>query len=479
MLPFLLRRASTRGACFLHRSSALTRGQVPALTPVSRHRWHSLVSQGHVPQSARSSPSGLERVRTGEEGRRKLDRLGLRPLATAAEGYESLTVAQLKHFLDSAGIDYRDCYEKRELVDRLSSAEHSLSPHLRSDLEALVSRGGREVRPQSPSHSGLLQEEQRTIEVFDRSAPSVVHITTSSLVQQQFSLDISEIPLGTGSGFVWDQAGHIVTNYHVVRNAQKAKVNLADNTSFEAKLVGAEPDKDLAVLRIDTVTKGKTLVPLSIGSSHSLRVGQKVYAIGNPFGLDQTLTTGIVSGVGRDIKGITGRPIRGVVQTDAAINPGNSGGPLLDSQGKLIGVNTMILSPSGASSGVGFAVPADTVRRVVNQIIRHGKVIKPSLGVNCAADQQARQLGLAGVLVLSVVPGSGADRAGLLGTSRSSWGEVTLGDEIVKVNGKDVSSAEDIISVLELCDVGTSAQVAVRRKGKMVTIDVVLQARAE
>ena len=400
-----------------------------------------------------------------------------------------LSVSQLKHFLDSAGIDYRDCYEKRELVSRLHSARHSLPPHLENELNKCLEGGDNAGTSSLDSlatslsslrfSDNLLPEEQRTIAVFDRCAPSVAHITTSTLVQKQFSLDISEIPFGTGSGFVWDHTGHVVTNYHVVRNAQKAKVSLSDNTSWEATLVGAEPDKDLAVLHIDARAKGKKLVPLSIGSSHSLRVGQKVYAIGNPFGLDQTLTTGIVSGVGRDIKGITGRPIRGVVQTDAAINPGNSGGPLLDSQGKLIGVNTMILSPSGASSGVGFAVPADTVRRVVNQLIRHGKVIKPSLGVNCAADQQARQLGLSGVLVLSVVPGSGADKAGLQGVSKSAWGEVSLGDEIVQVNGEDVKSAEDIISVLELCEVGTLAKVTVRRKGTLIHLDVPLQARAE
>ncbi len=238
---------------------------------------------------------------------------------------KKLSVAQLKYFLDSAGIDYRDCYEKRELVSRLHSAQSALSPHLQNELSKCLEGGGGPgarfdhrtagfAGLDTPS-SLLLPEEQRTIAIFDRCAPSVTHITTSALVQKQpFSLDISEIPYGTGSGFVWDHHGHVVTNYHVVRNAQKAKVSLSDNTSWEATLVGAEPDKDLAVLHIDAKAEGKTLVPLSIGSSHSLRVGQKVFAIGNPFGLDQTLTTGIVSGVGRDIKGITGRPIRGVVQ---------------------------------------------------------------------------------------------------------------------------------------------------------------------
>ena len=233
---------------------------------------------------------------------------------------DALSVSQLKHFLDSAGIDYRDCYEKKELAERLHGARHSLTPSLRSELESCAS--GSHPRPdltQKNKSDPLLQEERRTIEVFDRSAPSVVHITTSSLVQRQFSLDLSEIPLGTGSGFVWDQDGHVVTNFHVVQNAQRAKISLADNTSFEGKLVGAEPDKDLAVLRIDGLSPSRPIVPLAVGSSHGLRVGQKVFAIGNPFGLDQTLTTGVVSGVGRDVKGITGRTIRGVVQVRGRI----------------------------------------------------------------------------------------------------------------------------------------------------------------
>ena len=243
----------------------------------------------------------------------------LHPKGDSDSSYDALSVSQLKHFLDSAGIDYRDCYEKRELAERLHGARHSLTPSLRSELESCAS--GSAPRPDLTQNRGdpLLQEERRTIEVFDRSAPSVVHITTSSLVQRQFSLDLSEIPLGTGSGFVWDRDGHVVTNFHVVQNAQRAKISLADNTSFEGKLVGAEPDKDLAVLRIDGLSPSRPIVPLAVGSSHGLRVGQKVFAIGNPFGLDQTLTTGVVSGVGRDVKGITGRTIRGVVQVRGRI----------------------------------------------------------------------------------------------------------------------------------------------------------------
>lgn len=221
------------------------------------------------------------------------------------------------------------------------------------------------------------------------------------------------------------------------------------------------------------------LRPLQVGTSHRLRVGQRVFAIGSPFGLDQTLTAGIVSGVGRDMKSVTGRMIRNVIQTDASINPGNSGGPLLDSAGRLIGVNTAIYSPSGASAGIGFAVGADTCRRVVNQIIRHGRVVTPSLGVSCAPDEQARQLGVQGVLVVGVLPGSGAERAGLRGMSRDAHGRVILGDEILAVDGERVADAEDIISCIEALEVGESVSVTLRRGSRTEEVGVQLQARAE
>ena len=256
----------------------------------------------------------------------------------------------------------------------------------------------------------LLPDEQQTVGVFARAAPSVVHITTSRTVGMgagDFSLDLAEIPAGTGSGFVWDAKGHVVTNFHVVKGAAegfrgRAKVSLSalePDCAFDATLVGTEPDKDIAVLRLDPsiVAKsgrvlGDLLAPIPVGSSRSLCVGQRVLAIGNPFGLDQTLTSGIVSGLGRDFRSVGGRMIRGVVQTDAAINPGNSGGPLLDARGRLIGINTAILSPSGAFAGVGFAVPADTVVRVVSDIIKYGRVMTPSLGLSIAQDEYARQV---------------------------------------------------------------------------------------
>jgi S1-C subfamily serine protease len=252
--------------------------------------------------------------------------------------------------------------------------------------------------------------------------------------------------------------------------------------------VGYEADKDLAVLKLvegsrsdrggskpGKKPKPQTLKPLEVGTTQNLRVGQSVFAIGNPFGLDQTLTSGIVSGVGRDIKSITGRRIRDVVQTDAAINPGNSGGPLLDSNGRLIGVNTVIYSPSGASSGVGFAIPSDTVRRVVNQIIRHGRVLKAGMGVHCAADQIARQMNVDGVVVLEVPDGSGAAAAGMRGCSRDAkTGQVVLGDVVVAVDGRRVSHVEDLLARVEDRVVGDVVRVTVEREegGKRREVDL-------
>ena len=272
-----------------------------------------------------------------------------------------------------------------------------------------------------------------------------------------------------------------MTNFHVIKDAQRAKVTMSDGKTYDAKLVGYEADKDLAVLKLVNGGDGRadalgadafseawklSLSPIAVGTTQNLRVGQKVFAIGNPFGLDQTLTAGIVSGVGRDIKSITGRRIRDVVQTDAAINPGNSGGPLLDSRGRLIGVNTVIYSPSGASSGVGFAIPSDTVRRVVNQIIRRGRVVRAGVGVHCAADQIARRMNVDGVIVLEVPPGSGAAAAGIKGVTRDpGTGAAVLGDVIVAVEGARVTAVEDLLAKVETRDVGEVVRITVRRGG--------------
>ncbi|MCS6925975.1 MAG: trypsin-like peptidase domain-containing protein [Candidatus Binatia bacterium] len=317
-------------------------------------------------------------------------------------------------------------------------------------------------------------DERETIQLFQRASPSVVFITTMAVRRDLFSFNLLELPQGTGSGFIWSDQGYIVTNFHVLQGANTARVTLADQSSWEAELVGVEPDKDLAVLKIDAPRA--RLRPLPIGSSHDLAVGQKVFAIGNPFGFDQTLTTGVISGLGREIRSVTGRTIQGVIQTDAAINPGNSGGPLLDSRGRLIGVNTAIYSPSGAYAGIGFAVPVDTVKRVVPQIIRYGRVIRPGLGIRVAADQLTARLGLRGVLVLDVPPGSAAARAGIRPTRYDERGIIQLGDVIIGVNDQPVQTSDELFNLLEAHQVGETVTITVQRDGQTRRLPVTLQA---
>ena len=325
-----------------------------------------------------------------------------------------------------------------------------------------------EARPVT-ARGDLASDEKATIELFERCSPSVVYIT--SLARRPVSFfEMTEVPQGSGSGFVWDRQGHIVTNFHVIQDASSLVVTLADQSDWKATVVGVEPDKDLAVLRIGAPEA--KLPPILVGTSRDLKVGQKVFAIGNPFGLDETLTTGIVSALGRTIESVTGRKIQGVVQTDAAINPGNSGGPLLDSAGRLIGVNTQIASPSGASAGIGFAVPADTVNEVVPQLIAHGRVIRPRLGITPAQEGVVRRLGLTGVLVLEVQEGTGAAKAGLRGTRRERDGSIALGDVVVGVAGKRVASYDDLVSALEKQKIGDTVPVRVLRDGREITVDV-------
>ncbi|MDG2126114.1 MAG: trypsin-like peptidase domain-containing protein, partial [Verrucomicrobiales bacterium] len=266
--------------------------------------------------------------------------------------------------------------------------------------------------------------------------------------------------------------GHIVTNYHVIRGAEAARITLSDQSVWDAELVGTAPDHDLAVLKIKA--PADKLKPIRIGSSENLLVGQSVYAIGNPFGLDQTLTTGVISGLGREIESVTRRSIRGVIQTDAAINPGNSGGPLLDSSGRVIGVNTAIYSPSGAYAGVGFAVPADNVNRLVPQLITHGRVIRPALGITIANDQISRRLGVGGVLVVNVSPNSGAEVAGLEPTRRTRSGNVILGDVITAIDDEPVSSERNLFTILGEHDIGDTVSVTLKRSDGEKTVDVKL-----
>ena len=328
--------------------------------------------------------------------------------------------------------------------------------------------------------SELSEEEKRTISVFERCSPSVVHITTQLDVPTNW-FEIARIDSGAGSGFIWDNKGHIVTNYHVIRNATRANVTLFDHTVLDAELVGAEPEVDVAVLRVRL--NGSTdapVVPVTVGKSAHLRVGQRVYAIGNPFGLDQSLSEGVVSGLGRQIEGVGGRVIKNVIQTDATINPGNSGGPLLDGSGRFVGINTMIASQTGGWSGVGFAVPSDTVTRTVNQIIKYGKTIRPWLGLSLApititGDKKKK---LEGVLVISVQPGSPADAAGIQGTSRDGYtGALILGDQIVSVDGTKCTDPEQVSDVVESKSVGDSVQLQIKRGGKYVDVTVLLKDR--
>ncbi|MFO7605070.1 MAG: trypsin-like peptidase domain-containing protein [Desulfurivibrionaceae bacterium] len=318
----------------------------------------------------------------------------------------------------------------------------------------------------------LTPNEHNTIELFKANSPSVVFISSLEMRRGLFSLNIYEIPRGTGSGFIWDNQGRIVTNYHVIGDASRVEVTLSDNTTWKAILVGTAPDKDLAVLQI-SAPAGR-LPPIAVGDSETLMVGQTVYAIGNPFGLDHTLTAGIVSALGREIKAVNGRTIQNVIQTDAAINPGNSGGPLLDSSGRLIGINTAIYSPTGSSAGIGFAVPVETINRVVPQIIKHGKVIRPGLGATLANRRIAEQLGIEGVLVINVQPNSAAEKAGIRGTSQVLGG-IVLGDIIIAVDGNKVDDYDELRNELDKYEIGDRVKLIVIRDERPLELEVVLE----
>ncbi len=326
--------------------------------------------------------------------------------------------------------------------------------------------------PNTAANEALSPAEMATIRLFERAAPSVCFITTTNVQYNYRRRDVSEIPRGTGSGFVWDKNGHIITNYHVIRGADRATVTLADRSTWQATLVGKAPEKDLAVLKIETPRE--QLIPIPVGTSDDLRVGQNVYAIGNPFGLDQTLTTGIVSALGREIESVAGVPIRDVIQTDAAINPGNSGGPLLNSAGRLIGVNTAIYSPSGASAGIGFSIPVDAVRWVVPELIQYGEIKRPSLGLEVARPQLVKRLGLEGALVLSVEDGGAAERAGIRPTYRNRNGEIILGDIIVSIGNEVIKTGTEISLALEKYQPGEVVTVRLSRNGEQVEARVKL-----
>ena len=323
-----------------------------------------------------------------------------------------------------------------------------------------------------PGPSARLESEQNTIDVFQSAAPATVFVTQKRLVRD-WSMRAMEVPAGSGTGYVWDQQGHIVTNYHVVdpdgRGQTTYSVTLYNQKSYEATFVGGEPNKDIAVLKIPA--PAAELTPIRVlPANRKLEVGQKTIAIGNPFGLDHTLTTGVVSAIGREVNGYGGVTIRDMIQTDASINPGNSGGPLLDSAGALIGMNTMIFSKSGSSAGIGFAVPVSTIRRIVPQIIEFGRAKRAGLGIQMLPDRFAARSGVQGVIVADVIEGSPAAEAGLRGLQRNALGQLIVGDVIVGINDHEVKDYDDLYNALDRYRIGDEVTVKIRREGKVVGI---------
>jgi S1-C subfamily serine protease len=345
-------------------------------------------------------------------------------------------------------------------------------------LNVIPRANGANAEPRAVTPRGeLAADEKANIRLFENSRNSVVYITTRAQVQDFWSRDIMSVPRGTGSGFIWDEYGHIVTNYHVIEDASEATIRLANGKDYAATLVGASQLHDIAVLKIKV--SQQLSPPLPIGTSHDLKVGQKVFAIGNPFGLDWTLTNGIVSALNRSLTEDNGNTVEHLIQTNAAINPGNSGGPLLDSAGRLIGINTAIYSPSGANSGIGFAVPVDTVNRVVPQLIRNGKYTRAALGIGIDEDINQRLtdlLQIKGVVILNVPRGTAAAAAGLQGVVSTREGSIIPGDIITAIEGKPVDSVSKLVARLDDFRVGDKIRLTVLRQGTSREVMVTLQA---
>ncbi len=325
---------------------------------------------------------------------------------------------------------------------------------------------------QAGLYAQLTGDEKNTIEVVKKAQNSVVYITNIKLVRGFFSLTEEAIPRGSGSGFIWDNRGHIITNYHVIEDGDLFNITLPNQEEVQAKLVGIEPKKDLAVLKIEGNLK--ELYPIKVGSSSGLLVGQKVIAIGNPFGFDHSVTTGIVSALGRSMPGVGGVTIRDMIQTDAAINPGNSGGPLLNSAGELIGMNTMIVSPSRSSSGIGFAIPVDTIKKFVPQIRKYGRVIRPGLGITLLSDRYGQRLGIDGVIIYEVPPDSEAYKKGLRGLTRDRRGRLVIQDVIKEIDGKKVNSYDDLYNLLDDYKIGDRVTLTVERDGRSRKVELTL-----
>jgi len=337
---------------------------------------------------------------------------------------------------------------------------------------ALLAYAGAPQAAQIQAKAQLTEDERNTIDIVRKTKNSVVFITNLQYVRDFFYSSDQPVPQGSGSGFVWDDQGHIVTNFHVIEEGDKFMVSLPNQRQVEAKLVGRDPNKDIAVLKLGE--RVPDLTPVRIGTSEDLQVGQKVIAIGNPFGFDHTVTKGIVSALGRSMPGAGGVTIREMIQTDASINPGNSGGPLLDSAGELIGMNTMLASPSGASSGVGFAVPVDTIRKIVPQIIQFGKVTEPDLGVTFVNDEYARRAGLRGAVILEVPRASQAYGAGLRGLSRDNRGRLFVGDIVVGIDETKIESYDDLYNALDGRRIGDTVTLTVDHDGQSRKVRIVL-----
>ena len=328
------------------------------------------------------------------------------------------------------------------------------------------------VPPVSPG--ARIEDERNTISVFRNVAQSTVFVTQTRVVQDYFAGTLQEVPAGSGSGFVWDDKGTIVTNFHVVEGARSVTVTFHDQETFEAKVVGLDPRKDIAVLRVEA--PAKLLVPVRVAKAEQLEVGQKAIAIGNPFGLDHTLTTGVISALGRQVQGAGGVSIRDMIQTDAAINPGNSGGPLIDSSGQLIGMNTMIYSKTGGSAGIGFAVPISTISRIVPQIVKTGRAEQVGIGIGVDPLQKLeRRLGLEGVIIIQVPEGGSAAAAGLKGLTRTRRG-LALGDVIVGVDSVRVVHFDDLYTVLDAHKPDDTVKLVLMRGEAPVTITIKLSA---
>lgn len=327
--------------------------------------------------------------------------------------------------------------------------------------------------PEKISDPATVTDEQNNIEVYKAVSPGVVYIQSTTRVRDFFGF--AEEREGAGSGSVIDEQGHILTNYHVIANSQRLSVHFGGGRNYAATLVGGDPDTDLAVIKlVEKPKEAITIVPL--GDSDKLIVGQKVLAIGNPFGLDRTLTTGVISGLQRPIRGSNGKPIEGAIQTDASINPGNSGGPLLDSRGRMIGINSQIQSTSGSSAGVGFAIPVNIAKRIVPELIRSGSVTRPKLGIIPRdVETLSGQVRLPvdyGVLIWNVQPGGPAANAGLRGMVQTEEGDLELGDVIVAINGERVGNNDDLYKVLNRHQIGETVNVEIYRGTRRMTLPV-------